>query len=299
MPKIAIGIVYAISRISGETMKNSIKVSLSHKNIICPILTHEHPKESYMEAKNMPDLARIMFSSICEMEKKLDEESRILIAVSANSVHRAFPELRSLLGSAAFSDRVHLLSMIDSTVSACKQNGLNKVLVLASSKTIFSCLYHSPLRENGIDPIDLPPHDLELMNSFIDRGIASLAELEVSALVDIITQRISETQCDGVLFGCAELKHKFSRGNLRSTIIDSADSLEEDLINNVTESYRQESSVPSDQSELDRHTDNSKSAPCEATSLRQKHGYPSALKDEVLEQLRNVNLGSNDRNHRL
>lgn len=230
MHKTTIGIVCAISRLTGETLKRSIESTLAAKHITCPIVMHEQPKESYAAAHSMLGLAHLMLASIDDMLKQLPETELMYIVVSANSVHRAFPELRSLLADAEFAQRVHLLSMIDATVAACQRHQLQKVLLLASSKTVQSGLYHQPLMNHGLTPIDLATQPQALMDTFIAKGVANLSVDEVNTMVSMILQCLHQTRADGVLFGCAELKHRLSEANLHTVIIDSSAALERELV---------------------------------------------------------------------
>lgn len=117
MKTTAIGIVYAISHIAGETLKHSLTSILADRNLAFPIVTHEQAKEHYVSAQNLLSLARVMLVSIEEIVKQLPEVAEIYIVVAANSVHRAFPELKDLLANKPFANWVHLISMIDAQLS--------------------------------------------------------------------------------------------------------------------------------------------------------------------------------------
>lgn len=234
MKTTAIGIVYAISHIAGETLKYSLTSMLADRGMAYPIVTHEQAKEHYTSAQSLLDLARVILVSIEEIVKQLLKVDQIYIVVSANSVHRAFPELKVLLANTSFAKQVNLVSMIDAAIIACQRHQLRNILVLASSKTISSGLYHQPMTNHGLIPMNLDTHQQALLNTFIDKGIVDLVQDEVDTMLSLIIQSLQSTPVDGILLGCAELKHHLSEKILGTVIIDGSAALEHELLAKLT-----------------------------------------------------------------
>ncbi len=100
-----IRIVYKISTIAGENIKNNLKKKLKLK----------------------------CYGYISVDEKILNEvpDDKILIClIAANSVHRTDSHLKEKIKGTVLNKRIKLVSMIDASVEKCKVNNAHNVMLL-------------------------------------------------------------------------------------------------------------------------------------------------------------------------
>ncbi len=214
-----LGIICAISHEAAQKFEDRIKKTCKDS---INIIINEQPRFEYQKAANdLATLAAILFKSLQEIASKT-QENNMLVVITTNSVHRAFPQFKQLLEqNKTLSEKVRLLSMIDATVCACRSKKIAKLTILGSKKTIESNLYHIPLREFIL--IDLLPTLQEKLDFYIQKGISRLDQFEVEDLIDLVKKHQGKT--DAFVFACAELNEKLNENNVDIPIIDSIDAL--------------------------------------------------------------------------
>lgn len=140
--------------------------------------------------------------------KKLESLEVDLIAVPCNTCTYFYEEMQRVTN-------IRILNMIKDTVNKLKEDGVEKVMLLATSGTIKSSLYQKELDNNLIKYVlpDNIDNIMFLIYERVKKGI-SLSNEELSYLYENIYN------VDKVILGCTELSILKGRYNLDDRFID-------------------------------------------------------------------------------
>ncbi|MBI2579248.1 MAG: amino acid racemase [Candidatus Aenigmarchaeota archaeon] len=156
-----------------------------------------------------------------ESIKRLNYSRVDFIAIPCNTVHIFIDELRK-------ESRAPILSIIDETISAVKENNLEKVGLLATAKTIESKLYEIPVENNGIKVI-LPEKDEQ---EEISRIIVQILENRVSDddinTMEAVIRNLKGRGSEAIVLGCTDLQLVL-KNDFGVQIIDSMEILLESV----------------------------------------------------------------------
>jgi len=150
--------------------------------------------------------------------KKLQSAGADIIAIPCNSAHLWLKEIQE-------NTNLEILNMIELTVSSIKQ--ASKVGLLATTLTVNSGLYETPLRKKGIEVL-LPDNQEFVMEQIrlIKRGQVIEAKKNLLKIVD----NFIDDGASHILAGCTEIPLALNNNKLQIPLIDPMDALATECI---------------------------------------------------------------------
>lgn len=137
---------------------------------------------------------------LAEKIDKLAEAGADFAALSANTPHQLFEELRD-------RSRIPLLSIVEATRDKAERKGLSRPGLFGTGLTMKATFYQDVFRKKNLEVILPNANDRDL----IDNKLFSEIELGVfkdetkRALVGIIEKMVYENSIDSIILGCTEL----------------------------------------------------------------------------------------------
>ena len=157
---------------------------------------------------------------------KLNKIGVDFIVIPCNTVHIFIGQLGKL-------SRAPILSILDETVKAVKAEGYKKIGLLATTKTIDSKLYETPLVENKVDVVVPEKSEQATVAKIILKILDGTAEKEdrknLLKVVDNLVERGSEC----ILLGCTDIQSILNQYHLKTKLIDSLDVLASATFDNL------------------------------------------------------------------
>lgn len=150
--------------------------------------------------------------------KSLEKAGAQIIAISANTPHKVFPDV-------AKSVNVPMLSIIDAIANEAKKQGINKLLLLGTKTTMSEPFYKEALRGKGFEVFVPSEEEMDKVHSIIFDEIIAGKILESSKLflIELIEKYRNEKGIEGVILGCTELPLIIKAGDVSVKVLDSAE----------------------------------------------------------------------------
>ena len=157
-------------------------------------------KEFFGDKKRADNALKILINRA----KTLEDHGVGCFGIACNTAHVFTKELRK-------STRTQLVSMVEETVNRAKNEGFQKVGLLASPVTISSKLYESKLREKGLGVI-LPNKDqIQQLGAIIGDLVSNGKTNKNRVLLKEIANSLKKRGADVIILGCTELPLAFPR----------------------------------------------------------------------------------------
>ena len=119
--------------------------------------------------------------------------------IATNTMHVVFDEV-------AAAAAMPMLSIIDATAEAVKQEGLIKVGLIGTIFTIREPFFREKMEQHGISVVMPQEKDLELINSIIfDELCRGVVRDESRKQILAVTEVLSERGAEGIICGCTEI----------------------------------------------------------------------------------------------
>jgi|Deesub1362B_J571_1020462.scaffolds.fasta_scaffold00007_323 aspartate racemase len=150
--------------------------------------------------------------------KSLEKAGAQIIAISANTPHKVFPDV-------AKSVNVPMLSIIDAIANEAKKQEINKLLLLGTKTTMSEPFYKEALRGKGFEVFVPGEEEMDKVHSIIFDEIIAGKILESSKLflIKLIEKYRNEKGIEGVILGCTELPLIIKAGDVSVKVLDSAE----------------------------------------------------------------------------
>lgn len=173
------------------------------------------------DTNNLAVAKEILISRV----KALNNFGCNIIAMACNTGHLLYQDL-------AKNSEVPFVSLIELVCQKAKNNGMEKVGLLATETTIKMQLYHSILKQDGVEVINPDDNFLKKQEEIIRFVIANGETKEFeNVLSDMTSKFIKDNNLDGVILGCTELPLVFPNCKFKN-VIDSLDVLADHLLKN-------------------------------------------------------------------
>jgi len=170
--------------------------------------------EIIRESKNEHKILPYLKDSI----NRLNKAEVDFIVIPCNTVHIFIDELREI-------SKVPIVSILDETIKILKLEGYKKIGLLATTKTIDSKLYETPLKENGIDVIIPEKVNQDIVAKIILKILDdTVGEEDKKVLIKIIDNLLKrDSEC--IVLGCTDFQLILNQSDLKSEVIDTTDVL--------------------------------------------------------------------------
>lgn len=136
------------------------------------------------------------------------------IAMSANSPHSVAPAIKA-------QAQVPLLSIVDVTLQAARQQGLHKLLLLGIKYTMQSTFYQDAGRNLGIEVLVPDEPQQDEINRIVFEEL-SLRQIKVESRATLL-KIIGGFSVDGVILGCTELPLMLRSEDASVPLLDTVD----------------------------------------------------------------------------
>ena len=165
----------------------------------------------------------LLKDSIVRIQNNVD-----FIVIPCNTVHIFIDQLRMI-------SNVPIISIIEGTINECKRLKLNKVGLLASTKTVKENLHGKELQKEGISLI--VPNNLD--QSFISECIVRIINQKIKntdkkKLLEIMNKLVKQG-ADGIILGCTDLPLLVNQLLLDVPLINTTEVLENIAVKLITE----------------------------------------------------------------
>ncbi|NJE41989.1 aspartate/glutamate racemase family protein [Thermococcus sp. GR6] len=148
--------------------------------------------------------------------KALKRAGAEIIAMSANTPHKVFPDVQKEVN-------VPMVSIIDAAAEEIKRRGVERVLLLGTKTTMSSDFYVKVLRENGLDVIVPDKEEQEKLHEIIFNELAFEDFRNKPWIVELIERYAKEEKVGGVILGCTELPLAIKAGDVSIEIFDTVE----------------------------------------------------------------------------
>lgn len=166
---------------------------------------------------------RLLAESIARIQEDVD-----FIVIPCNTVHIFIDQLRLI-------SKVPIISIIECTANECKKLKLNKVGLLASTKTVKENLHGKELQKEGIGLIVPDDSDQIFISKCIVRIInQKIKNTDKKKLMEII-KKLVEQGVEGVILGCTDLPLLVNQLQLDVPLINTTEILENIAVKLITE----------------------------------------------------------------
>lgn len=169
-----------------------------------------------------------MYPLLEETALALQRAGADFLVLPCNTVHQFHGRLQEGL-------EIPLLNILEITAAACTSQGMRRVAVLGSRRTMESRLYDGVLEEHGIEAFNLEPQEAELCAGVIHRLLSGREEQEDrSRLLNLVAQ-IVERGAEAVILGCTDLQLLVRPGDAELAIpaVDSVDALLDETVRQI------------------------------------------------------------------
>lgn len=216
-----IGVIYAISHSAGEVCSNLIKEKAISNNLAnIRVVYHEQKSDIYKQATS--DTHKIALLLKESLDHLVNIEGAEIIVIAANSVHRAYTELKNMIQSETYADKINLLNIMDETTAVCAKRNRKKVCILGSSSTIKSRLYQNKLEKVGIEAFELYQEQQMIINQLIEKQVTlNNITLDEQKKIKSLVLELKFAGVDSLVLGCTDLGAVFNEKNIDMEIIDS------------------------------------------------------------------------------
>jgi len=145
--------------------------------------------------------------------KSLEKAGAEIIAISANTPHIVFDDVRKNVKS-------KMISIIDALAEKAKERNLKNLLLLGTKTTMSMSFYKDALKKYGIETI--VPHEAEMeeINRIIMKEL-SMGNFKSKGYITELIDKYS-SQVDGVILGCTELPLIIKEKDVKIAVLDTA-----------------------------------------------------------------------------
>ncbi|MFH1439519.1 MAG: amino acid racemase [Candidatus Woesearchaeota archaeon] len=160
--------------------------------------------------------------------KRLNKVNVDFIAIPCNTIHLFIDRLKNI-------SKAPIINMIEEVAKECNKIDLNKVGILATSKTINEKLYERKLRKFGIELV-IPDEDEQSELSMIILRITNCSIMadDKGKILNIINN-MKDKGAKAVILGCTDLPILINRTDSSVKLIDSLEVLENSAITFLTQ----------------------------------------------------------------
>ena len=162
-----------------------------------------------------------MLPYIIKSIKRLNDSRVDFIAMPCNTIHVFIEELRR-------ESTVPILSILDKTIESVRNNGHKKIGLLATTKTIESKLYETPLKNSGIETIIPRKKEQNKVAEIILRTLEGRALNQDRNLIEKIIKNLGDRGSEAILLGCTDLS-LIVKKDIGIDILDSTEILLESV----------------------------------------------------------------------
>ncbi|NJD99660.1 aspartate/glutamate racemase family protein [Thermococcus sp. LS1] len=148
--------------------------------------------------------------------KALERAGAEIIAMSANTPHKVFPDIQKEVN-------VPMVSIIKAVAEEIKRRGIKRVLLLGTKTTMSSDFYVNALREEGFEVVVPSEEEQERLNSIIFNELAFENFRNKPWIVELIERYAREEKVEGVILGCTELPLAIKAGDVSIEVFDTAE----------------------------------------------------------------------------
>ncbi|NJE47647.1 aspartate/glutamate racemase family protein [Thermococcus sp. GR7] len=148
--------------------------------------------------------------------KALKRAGAEIIAMSANTPHKVFPDVQKEVN-------VPMVSIIEAVAEEIKRRGIKRVLLLGTKTTMSSDFYVNALREEGFEVVVPSEEEQERLNSIIFNELAFENFRNKAWIVELIERYAREEKVKGVILGCTELPLAIKAGDVSIEVFDTAE----------------------------------------------------------------------------
>ncbi|WP_461863489.1 aspartate/glutamate racemase family protein [Thermococcus sp.] len=148
--------------------------------------------------------------------RALERAGAELIAMSANTPHKVFPDVQKAVG-------VPMVSIIDAVAEEVRRRGLKRVLLLGTKTTMSSDFYVSALRRSGLEVLVPREEEQDRLNEIIFNELAFDNLKNKAWIAELIEKYAREEKIEGVILGCTELPLAIKHGDVSVEVFDTAE----------------------------------------------------------------------------
>ncbi|ACJ16289.1 hypothetical aspartate racemase [Thermococcus onnurineus NA1] len=148
--------------------------------------------------------------------KALKRAGAEIIAMSANTPHKVFPDVQKEVN-------VPMVSIIEAVAEEIKRRGIKRVLLLGTKTTMSSDFYVNALREEGFEVVVPSEEEQERLNSIIFNELAFENFRNKAWIVELIERYARKEKVKGVILGCTELPLAIKAGDVSIEVFDTAE----------------------------------------------------------------------------
>jgi aspartate racemase len=136
------------------------------------------------------------------------------IVIPCNTAHFFIEELRK-------NSKAPILSIVEETAAAVVRNGLKKVGLLSSAKTLQSGMYQKRLLENNINLIAPDGGYQLLVSDFILNLLNGKRDKNAKKVICSLVEEMKARGAEAVILACTDLRLGLQKADVSIKIIDS------------------------------------------------------------------------------
>ncbi|MHA1952607.1 MAG: aspartate/glutamate racemase family protein [Candidatus Heimdallarchaeaceae archaeon] len=193
-----------IGGLSAESTIEYYKIIIKEYNklkggIASPLLIIE--SLNLEEVRNLVDKDKWdeVFQIILQSAQNLEKAGAGVIIIATNTIHKIFDQVKE-------SITTPMISIVDATAEAIKEQGLSKVGLLGTIYAIKAEFYQKVLYKHNLETIIPNQEDQEYVNQVIfDELVQHILNDESKKEYIRIIKRLQEQGAEGVILGCTEI----------------------------------------------------------------------------------------------
>ncbi|OGI14898.1 hypothetical protein A3K63_01685 [Candidatus Micrarchaeota archaeon RBG_16_49_10] len=157
---------------------------------------------------------RKMLPYLLESVRKLNKTGVDFIVMPCNTFHIFLSEMRK-------ASKVPVLSIIDETAKMVKSNGFKKVGLLATTKTIQSCMFQDTLGNGGLEVITPSDEDQKEVSGIEIKILRNAVSVRDTNRMKDITRKFVENGADAIILGCTDFQLILNEKEFEVKMFDS------------------------------------------------------------------------------
>lgn len=148
--------------------------------------------------------------------KTLENAGADFAVIATNTMHILFDRLQS-------RTRLPLLSIVDATAEAVKDEGIKNVGLIGTSFTMSKPFYREGLAGHGVDVVIPEKEDREYIQRIIfeELSVGKLTEESREGFLRII-DKLVDRGAEGIVLGCTEIPLLVKQGDAQVKLFDTA-----------------------------------------------------------------------------
>lgn len=166
--------------------------------------------------------------TLIEAALTLEKAGAEIVSLTANTLHKMFPQIQASIG-------VPMISIIDTLIAAIKKQGLERIALLGTKTTMEEPFYAEALAEAGIEVFTPESDEREFINHSIygelSRGIITE---ETRKRYQQIAEKAGKHGAEGIVLGCTEIPMVLTEKDTNIPLFDTLEIHAEEILNFAT-----------------------------------------------------------------